>query len=74
MFCRFHNYTIYGANIQNNLQKNKRLSNFVENKNIMPENKFDLNKVLQAAKLYNKIDYGNLYVPDVQQTMDNFEN
>lgn len=40
----------------------------------MPENKFDLNKALQAAKLYNKIDYGNLNIPDVQQTMDNFEN
>lgn len=40
----------------------------------MPENKFDLNKALQAAKLYNKIDYGNLYVPDVQQTTNNFEN
>jgi hypothetical protein len=39
----------------------------------MPENKFDLNKALQAAKLYNKIDYGNLYIPNVQQTMDNFE-
>jgi hypothetical protein len=48
----------------------------VENKNIMPENKFDLNKALQAAKLYNKIDYGNLNlnIPDVQQTIKNFEN
>ena len=42
----------------------------------MPENKFDLNKALQAAKLYNKIDYGNLNlnIPDVQQTIKNFEN
>lgn len=40
----------------------------------MRENKFDLNKALQAAKLYNKIDYRNLYIPDAQQTIDNFEN
>lgn len=40
----------------------------------MSESKFDLNKALQAAKLYTKIDYGNLNIPDMQQTMDNFEN
>ncbi len=42
----------------------------------MPENKFDLNRVRNAAKLYNKIDYGNLNlnIPDVQQTIKNFEN
>lgn len=42
----------------------------------MPENKFDLNKALNAAKIYTKIDYGDLYTPntlDVQQTSKNFE-
>ena len=36
----------------------------------MSKTKFELNKALQAAKLYNKIDYGNSNIPDVQQTMD----
>lgn len=42
----------------------------------MPENKFDLNKVLDAAKLYTKIDYGDIHTPnilDVHQTSKNFE-
>lgn len=38
----------------------------------MPENKFDLNKALQAAKLYTPIDY-RIQVPQLS-TMRNFEN
>ena len=38
----------------------------------MPENKFDLNKVLQAVKLYTPIDY-RIQVPQLS-TMRNFEN
>lgn len=40
----------------------------------MPEKKFDLSKVLQAAQLYTPIDYG--YTPqfDIQTSQDNFNN
>jgi hypothetical protein len=39
---------------------------------IMSEKKFDLNKVLQAARLYAPVDYG--YTPqfDIQTSQDNF--
>ena len=42
--------------------------------NIMPEKKFDLNKALQAARLYTPIDYG--YTPqfDISNSVNNFNN
>jgi hypothetical protein len=40
----------------------------------MPEKKFDLNKALQAARLYTPVDYS--YTPqfDIQTSQDNFNN
>lgn len=40
----------------------------------MPEKKFDLNKVLQAAQLYTPIDYG--YTPqfDISTSVNDFNN
>jgi hypothetical protein len=40
----------------------------------MPEKKFDLNKVLQAAQLYTPVDYG--YTPqfDISTSINDFNN
>ena len=40
----------------------------------MPEKKFDLNKALQAARLYTPIDYD--YTPqfDISNSVNNFNN
>jgi hypothetical protein len=39
----------------------------------MPKKKFDLNKAFNAAGLYTKIDYGDVYIPDIQRITNNFE-
>lgn len=40
----------------------------------MPEKKFDLNKTLQAARLYTPVDYG--YTPqfDISTSINDFNN
>lgn len=40
----------------------------------MSEKKFDLNKVLQAARLYTPVDYGFTPQFDIQTSQDNFNN
>lgn len=40
----------------------------------MPEQKFDLNKALQAARLYTPVDYGYMPQFDIQTSQDNFNN
>ena len=46
---------------------------FAQNYNIMPEKNFDLNKTLNTAGLYTKINYGDVYIPDIQRITNNFE-